>query len=511
MREEETWWGFCFVLNTGKGGKMETENKINERMKRVEQASELEVLMSYHGVAARLDRLPVGGWHRKMVFLFACCIFCDGLDTFVGGGIIAHLLAEGWSTVELNGAFSSLTMFGYFFGCLMSGWLGDHLGRRRGLMINLSIFAIATFAGGFAPNMETLCALRFVMGIGLGAAIPGSYGIQGEFIPPSKRAKYSSLVGAFGNFAPPLGSFLVLVLVPLVGWRPIFWGIGILTGFVVFLVWKLMPESPRWLAQQGRTQEADAIVTKVEKTFSDKGIKLEELNYEKIKEEFTNDTGVQLPYSALFSKKPLRRLIAISSALLAMNIIVPTITNWTPTIFVLQGLSATASVGISFVMLIGAPVGIFILSFLADKHPRKGGLVVTLLLVAICGYLWSLVPVDQVYLIMAIGFVLCCLAYYYALLGCSVYIGEIFPTELRARGSGLANAIGRISAILSPIWITYLLNTSGAGSVYAVNGIILVVLAIMIGVFGVETRNTTLEEVNDEIVQEALKKIESKK
>lgn len=484
---------------------MVSSDNINERMDRIEEAQELDYVKGYHGVAARLDRLPVGGWHRKMVFLFSCCIFCDGLDTFVGGGIIAGLLESGWSTVELNGAFSSLTMVGYLIGCLMSGWLGDHLGRRRGLLINLTIFAIATFAGGFAPNMETLCVLRLVMGIGLGAAIPGSYGIQGEFIPPSKRAKYSSLVGAFGNFAPPLGSFLVMTCVPIVGWRPIFWGIGILTACVVFLVWKLMPESPRWLAQQGRNDEADAIVSKVEKTFTDRGVSLEPITQEQVAEHAAADAGVQLPYSALFKKNALKRLIAISAALFGMNIIIPTITNWTPTIFVLQGLSSTFSVAISFVMLIGAPVGIFILSALADKHPRKGGLIVTLLLVAACGYLWSLVPVDQVYVIMGVGFVLCCLAYYYSLLACSVYIGEIFPTELRARGSGLANAIGRISAIFSPIWIAYLLNTSGAASVYLVNGAILVVVAVIIGILGVETRGKTLEESNDSIVEDALK------
>ena len=483
---------------------MVSANDINARVDRVEEAQELEYLKGYHGVAARLDRLPVGGWHRKMVFLFACCIFCDGLDTFVGGGIIAGLLESGWSTVELNGVFSSLTMVGYLIGCFMSGWLGDHFGRRRGLIINLTIFAIATFCGGFAPSMEVLCGLRLVMGIGLGAAIPGSYGIQGEFIPPAKRAKYSSLVGAFGNFAPPIGSFLVMVLVPLVGWRPIFWGIGVLTAVVVFLVWRLMPESPRWLAQQGRNDEADAFVSKVEQTFIDKGIKLEPVSKEEIAAHAQADSGVQLPYNALFKKKSIKRLIAISAALFGMNIIIPTITNWTPTIFVLQGLNSTASIGISFVMLIGAPVGIFILSFLADKHSRKGGLIVTLLLVAVCGYLWSLVPVDQVALIMAIGFVLCCLAYYYSLLACSVYIGEIFPTELRARGSGLANAIGRIAAIISPMWISYLLSTSGAASVYLVNGIILVVVAILIGVFGVETRGSTLEEANDAIVEEAL-------
>ncbi len=489
---------------------MTAEKNLNARIDRIDAAQDIEYSKGYHGVAARLDRLPVGNWHRKMIFLFSCCIFCDGLDTFVGGSIIAVLLDEGWSTVELNSAFSSLTMFGYLIGCLMSGWLGDHLGRRKGLMINLSIFAVATFAGGFAPTMEALCAMRFVMGIGLGAALPGTYGIQGEFIPPAKRARYSSFTGAFGNIAPPIGSLLVMIIVPLVGWRPVFWFIGILTGLVIVLIWRFMPESPRWLAQQGRNDEADAIVSAVEKTFTDRGIELEPIKEEQVNALAEADIGVQLPYKVLFKGNALRRLIAICAALFGMNIIIPTITNWTPTIFVLQGLDSMYSVSISFVMLIGAPVGVFILSALADKHPRKSGLIVTMLLVVVCGYLWSCIPVDYVYLIMGVGFVLCCISYYYALLACSVYIGEIFPTELRARGSGFANAFGRISAILSPIWIAYLLNTSGAASVYLVNGIIMIVLAIIIGIFGVETRGTTLEEANDQIVQDALKELNKK-
>ena len=467
------------------------------------QGTNIDLAKSYHGVSARLDRLPVGKWHKKMVFLFSCCIFCDGMDTFVGGGIIANLLAQGWSTVELNAAFSSLTMFGYFFGALLSGWLGDTFGRRRGLTINLTIFAIATFAGGFAPSMEVLCGLRFIMGIGLGAAIPGSYGIQGEFIPPSKRGQYSALVGMFGNFAPPIGAFIVMVTIPVFGWRPIFWGIGIMTGIVVFLVWKLMPESPRWLASHGRNDEADEIVTMVEKSLEDAGKTIEPISEEEVAAHAAAESGEELPWSALFRGSALPRLITICAALMGMNIIIPTITNWTPTIFVLRGFDATFSVGISVVMLIGAPVGIGILSLLADKHPRKQGLVVTLIVTAICGYLWSCVPVDQVYLIMFIGFILCVLAYYYSLLACSVYIGEVFPTELRARGSGFANAMGRVTAILSPIWIQYLLNNVGAEAVYLVNGIICVAFAIIIAIFGVETRGQTLEHLNDGIVEEA--------
>lgn len=481
---------------------MASAAEINARCDRLSDADKAVFSKSYHGIAARLDRLPVGTWQRRIVFIFGGAIFCDCLDQYVGGGIIAHLLKDGWSTAELNASFISMTMLGYLIGALMSGYLADHFGRRKGLLINILIFIIATFAAAFVPSMEALIACRFVMGIGLGAALPGSYGALGEFTPPQVRGKYAGYIGLIGNFSPPAGALCTMLLLPLVGWRPIFIGIAILSVFVWVIMFKFMPESPRWLASQGRNEEADVIVCAAEKSFTDKGIELEPINYDEIKDKKQDEETKQLPWSALFRKNAIRRTATICCALFAMNVAIYTISGWTPSIFVLKGMDVSLSIGITVVMLVGAPVGIFILSMLADKFNRKPALVVTLIATAICGYLWSLIPVENTGLIMGVGFVLCALVYYYALLACSVYIGEIFPTELRIRGAGFANAVGRVGAVLSPYWVAALLQSAGVDAVYFVNGAICIVVAIILGIFGIETRNKSLEEINDKIVEE---------
>lgn len=179
-----------------------------------------------------------------------------------------------------------------------------------------------------------------------------------------------------------------------------------------------------------------------------------------------------------------------------MNLMVYTITNWTPTIFVLRGMDTTMSIGITVVMLLGAPFGIFLLSIFADKHDRKKGLIICLFLLAIFAYVWSLIPMDNIFALMSVGFIVCAILYYYAILACSVYLGEGFPTEIRLRGSGFAHAIGRLAGIISPYAIAFLLQSYGAPAVFLTNGAVLIVLAIIIGFCGEETRGKSLEEIN---------------
>ncbi len=487
---------------------MATAAEINARTNQLNEIDSQNMRKSYHGIAARLDHMPVGSWQRKIMWLFGGAIFCDCLDQYVGSGMIAYMLSTGWSDTNLNGLFISFTMLGYFFGALMSGYLADKFGRRMGLLVNIFIFCVATFVAALAPNMQILIAIRFVMGLGLGAALPGSYGALGEFTPPSIRGKYQGYIGLIGNFSPPLGALCTMVFIPIVGWRMIFVGIGILSVIVWILMFRHMPESPRWLASQGRNDEANAIVTAAEESYRARGIEIPEISAEEIEritEKAEKEEVKQLPWSALFKGSALRRTVTICVALFAMNVIMYTITGWTPSLFVLRGMDVSMSIGITVVMLIGAPVGIWVLSMTADRVNRKPALIVSLCLLAVSGFLWTLVPVDNIPMIMFVGFIMCCIDYYYALLACSVYIGEIFPTELRIRGAGFGNAIGRLGAVLAPYWVAFFLQTSGATTAYLVNGAIAVVAAIIIGVLGIETRHKTLEEVNDDIVNAAKK------
>lgn len=433
------------------------------------------------------------------MLLLGGIVFCDCLDMYVGGGILAQLLQSGWSTVDLNAVFASITMFGYLIGALFSGYLGDKLGRRRSLLITTMLFSIATLLAAFSPNMIVLIIMRGFMGVGLGGALPASYAALGEYTPPIVRGRYAGWLGLIGNFSPPLGALLTVLVVPIFGWQAIFVGISIISFVAWFIAWKFLPESPRWLASKGRYEEANEIVTAAERAFSQQGIELPEIDHEELIERAQQETVKEVGWSALFNKRMIRRTIAISAALFAMNLMVYTITNWTPTIFVLRGMDTTMSIGITVVMLIGAPFGIFLLSLFADKHDRKKGLIVCLLLLAICAYLWSLIPTSNIFALMAVGFILCSILYYYSLLACSVYLGEAFPTEIRMRGSGFAHAVGRLAGIISPYLIAFLLQSYGAPAVFLANGAMMVIAAVIIGICGEETRGRSLEEINDDI------------
>lgn len=473
---------------------------IEARTDRLNNIEETELHKSLHGIGLRLDRLPTGPWHWKMLWLIGGALFLDHLDMYIGGGLIASLLADGWSTVELNSWFQSITMTGYLIGAMVSGVVGDHLGRKKALLLFIAIFAGATFIAGFSPDMITLIICRGLMGIGLGAFLPCGYGPFGEYVPPQKRGKYSGYIGLIANTSPPLGAGLTMVIIPLFGWRVIFFGIAIV-GFIVWLlIFKFMPESPRWLASKGRYDEADKIVSAAEKSFTDKGVVLDPITkeqIEKIKTELAKEK-VSLPYRALFSKKLIKRTIAASASLMAMNLMVYTITTWTPTIFVMRGMDTQYSIFITFIMLLGAPFGVFLLSLFGNKHPRKVGLVVCLLILAVAGYVWSIQ--TDIVLIMGVGFAMCTVLYYYSLLACSVYLGEVFPTEIRLRGSGFSNGMGRIISILTPSVVAFFLQTSGVVSVYVFVGICMVIFAVVIGICGVETRNKSLEDINDSTI-----------
>lgn len=159
---------------------MSSEAQIQARADRLDDAEYDSLKKSLHGIAARLDRLPIGSWHWKLLWLFGGAMFLDNLDMYIGGGLIASLLADGWSTIELNGWFQTITMTGYLIGALISGLVGDHLGRRKALLLFVAIFIGATFLAAFSPNMIVLIACRGLMGIGLGAFIPCGYGQIGR-------------------------------------------------------------------------------------------------------------------------------------------------------------------------------------------------------------------------------------------------------------------------------------------------------------------------------------------
>src|SRR3954463_8523588 len=213
---------------------------------------------------ARLDRLPISPFHYRIFWLVGAGMFFDGYDLYIAGGVLASAIQTKFSTGAQNLTFISLTFVGMTLGALITGFVGDKYRRRFTYQINLLIFGLASLAAAFAQDMNQLIVCRFVQGLGLGAKIVVGYSTLTEFVPPKTRGRGLSMMAFLVVAGFPATALLGYLIIPAWGWRPMF----VIAGVGALIVWylrKTLPESPRWLESQGRTEEAEALMQSIEK------------------------------------------------------------------------------------------------------------------------------------------------------------------------------------------------------------------------------------------------------
>jgi len=206
---------------------------------------------------ARLDRLPISSFHYRIFALVGAGMFFDGYDLYVAGGVLAATIQTKFSTLPQNLQFLSLTFVGMTLGSLITGFVGDKMGRRFTYQINLLVFGLASLAAAFAQDMTQLIVCRFIQGLGLGAEIVVGYSTMTEFVPPKTRGRWLAFMAFIVVAGFPVTAILGYLTIPTWGWRPMF----VIAGIGSLIVWYLrknLPESPRWLEAQGRTAEAEA-------------------------------------------------------------------------------------------------------------------------------------------------------------------------------------------------------------------------------------------------------------
>ena len=435
---------------------------------------------------ARLDRLPLGAFHRRILVLIAAGMFFDAFDIYLQGSLLGALVHDGWSTPAINASFLSYTFLGMLVGACAAGLIGDRFGRRASYQINLAIFGLASLAAAFAPNMTVLIALRFVMGIGLGAEIVVGYGTLAEFIPPSHRGRWVGLLSLFTNLAVTATGFVSLAVIPTLGWRAMFVIVGV-GAIGVWVARKNMPESPRWLESRGRLVEAETILSAIEAECGG-AVNLPA-------PDMTLVPAPQLPdrLSYLFSGQMLRRTVLALLTAVASTTALYGFNGWLPTFLVKQGHGIVATLAFTAVMGLGAPVGSLLGSLIADRFGRRPGVIALSLAWAACGVGYSYAGSNA--LLMAIGFAVMVSAYGLVSVGYAIYIPELFPTRLRLRGAGLAGAAGRLAAAGAQYGVVWAYTLGGVGAVSACMAALLVLLAVVVLVFGIETRQRSLESL----------------
>src|SRR6201747_3130775 len=309
---------------------------------------------------ARLDRLPISSFHYRIFWLVGAGMFFDGYDLYIAGGVIASVIQTKFATPLQIPQFVSLTFVGMTIGALITGFVGDKMGRRFTYQINLLIFGLASLAAAFAQGMTQLTACRFVQGLGLGAEIVVGYSTLTEFVPPKTRGRWLSMMVLLVVAGFPITALLGYLIIPAFGWRPMF----VIAGIGSLIVWylrKSLPESPRWLKSQGRSEEAEALMKQIEK---------ESAGGKALPPVVVPAPVAQVAASDMLKPPLLQRMVVGCWTLITINTLIFGFVIFLPQFFLRQGLTIANSLGYTLVLSAGSLVGCALGAYLSDAIGR---------------------------------------------------------------------------------------------------------------------------------------------
>jgi MFS transporter, AAHS family, 4-hydroxybenzoate transporter len=407
-------------------------------------------------VADYIDAQPVGSFQVKLLLTCAAVLFLDGFDT-QAIGFVAPSLAKEWGlTKGALGPVFSAGLFGLMIGALLFGPLADRVGRRKIIIFSTLAFGLGALATSLVQDVNTLLAIRFLTGLGLGGAMPNAIALTSEFNPRRRRATMVMIMFCGFSVGAALGGLLAAAMIPQFGWRSVFVVGGAAPLLLApFLALKL-PESVRFLALTGRANERVAQLL---------GLINPTAAFAPATQFVVHEPGLTgMPVLHLFrdGRTPVTLLLWVVFFMSLLDLFF--LANWLPTVLNDLGASVSAAAVIGSMLQIGGVVGAFALGSIIDRFSFRA---------------LALVYFVGVFAVGAIGqlghsAVLVSLAIFVA--GFCVVGGQIaanglaaayYPTSVRATGVGWALGIGRIGSIVGPLVGAALLTMKwSAGEVF---------------------------------------------
>jgi putative MFS transporter len=439
-------------------------------------------------IAARLERLPLTSYQRGIFAIIATAWFFDSMDlgalTFVLGPIRQTF---GLSTSEA-GLLSSMSFLGMFIGAASAGLLADRFGRTRVFQVSMIFWGLGSILCGLAPTVQTLAAARVLLGFGMGMEFPVAQSMVSEIVPARKRGRYIALLEGFwplGFIASGLVAFAVLTVAD---WHWVFILQGIPAIFVL-IVRRFVPESPRWLASHGDAAGAERVMSEIEAKVSARldGAALPAPSPEKI--ELRSQKGLATLFAPRYARRTIMLWCLWFFALLGFY----GLTTWLGALLQAKGFPVTKSVYYTILISLAGIPGFLTAAWLIEALGRKLTLIGALLGAALAAYLYG-GATDQTQLILAgLCMQFCAFGMWSALYA---YTPELYPTHVRATGTGFASAIGRIGSLIGPSLIGFILPAAGQSGVFALGAGAFALAALVVLVLGEETKGRTLESIS---------------
>jgi putative MFS transporter len=467
---------------------------------------------------ARLESVPFSRWHLRARVIVGSATFFDAFDA-LSLAFVLPVLAPEWrlSSAQI-GWLIAAGYLGQFVGALVFGALAERFGRIRSAAGATALMSIMSLACAGAGSLPGLLALRFVQGIGVGGEMPVAAVYINELSRAQGRGRFFMLYEMIFPVGLMATGQIGALLVPALGWRIMFL-LGGIPGLFITLLLLRLPESPRWLIAKGRLAQAEAVISEIEvsgarafppplagnpASFGDSPERQRRQASESTDAPTTPDRAASAVnmiagaprsrWSELLSRQYRGHTAVVWTLWTTAYFITNGLNNWMPTLYnrayhltLQQSLRAGTLTNVAQVaILLGC-------AFAIDSLGRRRWIVACFAagsaLLAALGLL-AAQSVAAVVLLVSVS---------YGIVGSVnavlyLYTPEIYPTRMRAIGTGAATCWLRLASAAAPLLVGYLVDAQGTGSVFltfAAAGVIGALAATRM----VETGNRRLEDL----------------
>ena len=451
-------------------------------------------------ITGRIDRLPSSREVWRLIVLLSLGGFFEMYDLFqtayLSPGLISsgvfRAVGKGLFGLTDQAAFAAATFTGLLIGTSLFSSVADRFGRRAIFTFSLLWYTVASVAMGSQRTYLGVDLWRLVGGIGIGVELVTIDAYISELAPKHLRGRAFAVSQSIQFLAIPILALTSSVLVPrapfgLAGWRWVVF-MGALAAVAVWFIRRSIPESPRWLAQQGRFAEAAEAISRIEARVESELRR--PLDEPIIAASEAAGTG---KFSEIWAAPYGKRTLMLVVFNFFQTIGFYGFGNWVPAIMASKGASVTHSLQYSAIIALMYPIGPLLCTAIADRFERKWQIVSAAIGTALFGLLFAQLTSSAwlIFLGMLITLSNNLLSYSF-----HAYQAELFPTRIRARAVGFVYSWSRLSTIFTSFMIAFFLENFGPKGVFAFIAASMLIVVLSIGVFGPRTRGLALEEIS---------------